>query len=248
MHPLLEALVKLFFPTHPGCQLCSGPKGDSELICPSCRGGLVAWAQQPQCLICGRPLGDRQQQLCPACRRQPPPFDLARAVGPYAGGLRQGIHLLKYKGRKSLAPLLASLMVEIIQQQPPLGQVEAVVPVPLSRQRQWERGYNQAELLAEEVARVLQLPLLKDVLIKHKETPPQTGLSREERIQNLQDAFLVKAPASAILGKNLLLLDDVFTTGSTVSAVARTLKDAGAGKIFVITLANAGKQQSFDQS
>ncbi|SHK77286.1 ComF family protein [Desulforamulus aeronauticus] len=244
MHPLLEALVKLLFPTHPGCQLCGSVTGDSEGICPSCRGWLAGWAKQPHCRVCGRPLGSRHRRpssLCPACHRQPPPFELARAVGPYEGVLRQAIHLFKFKGRKSLAPLLACLMVELIQQQLPLAQCEAILPVPLSRQRQWERGYNQAELLAKEVARGLKLPLLRETLIKYKETPPQTGLPREERKQNLKDAFLLKGPAADIFGRNLLLIDDVFTTGSTASTIAETLKAAGAGKIFVITLANAGK-------
>lgn len=243
MHPLLEALVNLLFPASSGCQLCGRAKGDKEIICPNCRGWLADWAQQPHCRVCGSSLGSggKQSPLCPACRRQPPPFEQARAVGPYEGGLRQAIHLFKYKGRKSLAPLLASLMVEIIQEQTSFNQCEAILPVPLSRQRQWERGYNQAELLAKEVARGLKLPLLKEVLIKSKETPPQTGLHREERKQNLKDAFEVKAPTSDILGKNILLVDDVFTTGSTASAVAETLKGAGAGKIFVITLASAGK-------
>lgn len=241
MHPLLEALVNLFFPARPGCRLCGSVS--QEEICSLCRAWLAAWAKQPHCQVCGRPLttGSQHISLCSGCHRQRPPFDLARAVGPYEGSLRQAIHQLKFKGRKSLAPLLASLMLETIQQHPQFLQCAAILSVPLSRQRQWERGFNQAELLAGEVARGLKLPLLSGVLIKKKETPPQTGLHRDQRKQNLKDAFQIKASVVDIQGQNLLLIDDVFTTGSTASAIVETLKAAGAGKIFVITLANAGK-------
>lgn len=238
MHHLLEALVNLVFPEWPGCKLC-GRLGKEDL-CPACRQELRDWAAKPKCPVCGRPVPPKGRvTLCGDCQSQPPPFEMARAVGPYEGGLRQAIHLFKYKRRKSLAPLLGGLMLETLQKHSRLLHCDLVLPVPMSRGRLRERGFNQAALLARQVARGLNLPLSDRVLIKG-ETPPQTGLTRPQREQNLRGSFQVKAPEE-IRGKNLLIVDDVFTTGSTVSAMAETLKEQGAAGIFVIILANAAK-------
>ncbi|WP_238473356.1 ComF family protein [Desulforamulus profundi] len=204
---------------------------------PSRTAGLGGQTKVPGLRQAGPPQG--RVTLCGDCQSQPPPFEMARAVGPYEGGLRQAIHLFKYKRRKSLAPLLGGLMLETLQKHPRLLHCDLVLPVPMSRGRLRERGFNQAALLARQVARGLNLPLSDRVLIKG-ETPPQTGLTRPQREQNLRGSFKVKAPEE-IRGKNLLIVDDVFTTGSTVSAMAETLKEQGAAGIFVITLANAAK-------
>lgn len=238
MHSLLEALINLIFPTPLGCKLCGG-KSDGD-VCSKCQEWLAAWAERPKCRICGRTITSERSSKCRECHGHRPSFSAARAAGPYEEGLREAIHLLKFKGRKSLVPVLAKLMVQVIQQQPSLQNCQAVIPVPLSRGRLRQRGFNQAELLASEVARGINLPMLSNVLVKHKETPPQTGLTKEQRKINLQDAFKVKAPGE-IKGKNILLLDDVFTTGSTVSTIAQLLRQEGVQEIFVITLANAGK-------
>ncbi|ABO51583.1 phosphoribosyltransferase [Desulforamulus reducens MI-1] len=237
MHFLLEALLNLLFPLPPGCQLC-GRTGDWD-ICPTCSHWLVQWEGKPKCQICGRSLA-YPGVLCQECQHRQPPFVQARAVGPYEGGLRDAIHLLKYKGRKTLVPLLGKLMLELLQRQPELLRAELVVPIPMSPGRRRQRGFNQAELLAREVARGLQLPLMSNVLTKPKETPPQTGLDKNQRRENLRGAFDVNTP-EAIKGKAILIVDDVFTTGSTMAEVAETLHKKGAGKLYVITLANAGK-------
>lgn len=243
MHPLLEALFNLIFPTRPGCQLCGGP--GAEAVCSHCQEWLARWAGQPKCLVCGRPLTGRDRgPKCRECYRQRPPFVLARAAGPYEGPLKQAVHRLKYFGQKSLAPVLAELMLQAIQRQPQMLAAEVVLPVPISPGRLRRRGFNQAELLAREVARGLGLPLLSRVLVKHVETPPQTGLTGVQRRQNLQGSFKVTAPGE-LKDKKILLLDDVFTTGSTVSVIADLLRQQGAGEIFVITLVNTGNQKSF---
>jgi len=165
---------------------------------------------------------------------------MARAAGPYEGPLKEAIHLVKYRGRTSLAPLLAGLMIQVAREHPLFRECQVVVPVPASPGRLRRRGFNQAELLAREVAWGLELPLLPRVIAKHRETPPQTGLAREQRRQNLQGSFKVTAPEE-IAGKTILVIDDVLTTGSTVSAVAELLRQQGSGRIFVITLVNTGK-------
>ena len=238
MNSLLEALCNLLFPQPPGCKLCGGQaEGD---ICPTCRAELANWTKKPKCRICGRPFQtiSPRDGLCPECHRHKPPFTQALAVGPYESHLRDAIHLLKFQGRKSLAPLLGKLLLKTLDQHP--MECHLILPVPLARGRLRERGFNQAELLAREVARGLGIPISNKILIKPTETPHQTGLSREERRKNLQGAFLVKSPEQ-VKDKNILIVDDVFTTGSTACAVAKTLCSQGAAKIFVITLANSTK-------
>ncbi|MCL5289428.1 MAG: phosphoribosyltransferase family protein [Bacillota bacterium] len=240
MHPLLDALLNLLFPEGPGCKLCGSP--GREDLCFACRLALSKWAAEAKCPICGRPVPPQGPQAgqCRECRRQPPPFEMARAVGAYEGGLRQAIHLLKYKGRKSLAPLLGKLLLETLQKHPLLLQCDIVMPVPISRGRLRERGFNQAELLAVEAARGISRPLANQALIKIAETPPQTGLTREQRERNLKGSLQVVLPEE-VRGRNILLVDDVLTTGSTASAAAEALKQQGAARIFVITLASAAK-------
>lgn len=238
MHPLLEALCNLLFPQRPGCQLCGSSTKDD--ICPSCRQELVSWAARPKCRICGRPIQaiTPGAGLCIECQRLKPAFTQALAVGPYESHLREAIHLLKYQGRKAMAPFLGKLLLETLKQYP--LDCHLVLPVPLAPGRLRERGFNQAELLAREIAKGLGIPFSAGILIKPQETPHQTGLTREERRKNLQGAFRVKDPEK-IRGKKILVVDDVLTTGSTATEVAKTLLAWGAAQIYIITLANSAK-------
>lgn len=238
MNPLLEALCNLLFPVPPGCKLCGSSA--EEDICSACRQELTNWANRPKCRICGRPLQaiTLRAGLCTECHRIKPSFTQALAVGPYESHLREAIHLLKYQGRKSLAPVLGKLLLETLRQHP--LDCHLVLPVPLARGRLRDRGFNQAELLAKEVARGLGIPFSARILSKPLETPHQTGLTRGERRKNLQGAFKVSAPQQ-IQGRNLLIVDDVFTTGSTATEVTQTLLSQGAGQIYIITLANSSK-------
>lgn len=238
MHPLVEALLNLFFPTRPGCRLC-GAKSDRD-ICNHCRTWLANWSEAPKCLTCGRPVWSGTCTICGNCSRNRPPFAMAMAAGSYEGCLKESIHRLKYQGRRDLVPVLAELMVEVARQHPGFLESQAVLPVPISPVRLRQRGFNQAELLARHVAKQMELPVLSGTIIKPVDTPPQTGLSGQQRRQNLKDSFKVVSPGD-ITGKTILLVDDVITTGSTVSTIAEILLRAGAGNIFVITIANAGK-------
>lgn len=195
--------------------------------------------------------------LCPECARRNRPFPLVRAAGLYDGPLKEAVHRFKYAGRRSLAAPLAGLLAEVLAgpdftpagfpcakeaacsaggAQPLTGGGWAIVPVPLSPGRLRERGFNQAALLARQLARRLDLPLMERALVKRRETAPQVGLSHRDREKNLSDAFAA-AQNAALPGKNVLLIDDVFTTGSTISAAADILLRAGAGQVYGLVLA-----------
>ncbi len=175
---------------------------------------------------CGEP-APAIEGLCGSCRKCEHLFDFARSALIFTHPLREIIHHLKYADRVSLAKPLGSILRECYQREGFKGSL--VIPVPLHRARERERGFNQAELIASG----LRLPTNSRLLRRRKNTPSQTGLTRNERKRNLAGAFEV---TSCIRG-SVILVDDVYTTGSTMNEIARTLKRAGAERVEVLTVA-----------
>ncbi len=194
------------------------------------------------CTRCGLPfeanLPASGGHLCGLCRLAPPAFDVARSFGVYEGDLRRLIHLLKYDGMRPLAKALATKMASLV---PRLGAVELVVPVPLHRSRRWSREFNQAELLARELSRLVGIPCRPGGLRRVRSTSPQAGLSHRQRRENVRGAFAA-TDAACIKGRRVLLVDDVMTTGATLNACARVLKVAGARYVGSLTLARAKRR------
>jgi ComF family protein len=147
--------------------------------------------------------------------------------------LREAVLYLKYHDRRGLARELGVLMADRLEEMRGEWQPEALVPVPIHRQRRRERGYNQSELLAAVVGERCGLPV-RDALEKVKDTPPQVGLTREERLRNVRDAF--KSRAGAASGRRAVLIDDVQTTGETLEEAAKALLAAGAHAVYALTL------------
>jgi ComF family protein len=219
------ALLDLVFP--PRCAAC-GAGADTEPFCPVC-----ADAVEPVpagCLRCGMP-GPLAQ--CGACDADPPAFDGVRAAGLFGGPLADAIHRLKYGNRPALARPLGAWLARAIALPPNA----AVVSVPLGRGRRIARGYDQAALVADRLARAAGRPRLRTVLARIRETPPQVGRTRAERAGNVAGAF--RATGAAVRGRDLVLVDDVVTTGATADAAAEELRRAGARSVTVIALARA---------
>jgi ComF family protein len=179
---------------------------------------------------------------CRGCHDFEPDFDRAVSFGEYAGSVRGLVHLLKYDNVMPAAPVLGKLLAEAITQLQPWGDSPPLlVPVPLHAGKRRERGFNQAELIVRSAARYLQQPLeIATVLKRQRPTHSQVGLTREERIANLRDAFRVVAP-ERVKGRTVIVVDDVMTTGSTVSECARVLKKAGAERVWAATVARTLK-------
>lgn len=223
---LSKGLLDLLFP--PRCSLC-GAESDAP-ICAACR-DKIDLLPTPLCRKCGLP-AEGSVPRCRQCRGYYA-FDSARSAGWHEEPLRDAIHLLKYRGCRALAAPLARIFVES-----PAGRgisAEAILPVPLHGTRLRARGFNQSELLARELGAAWGIPVLARALVRWRATPSQVGLSAEERQSSLRGAFKVSRP-ELVAGRNLLVVDDVFTTGSTVSEVARTLKLAGAGRVTALTI------------
>jgi len=203
------------------------------------------------CSVCGEALLspaflDRSEPLCGLCQRLHPPFEKAAAYGSYDGGLRDLIHLLKFQQVRPAAAVLGRMLAETITDLDPIipaGQI-LVVPVPLHASKRSQRGFNQSELITRAALRQLHHPerfqVVVDTLVRHRETASQVGLTRHQRRENLRGAFGVVDP-ERIMTRNVLLVDDVYTTGTTVSECARVLRRAGANRVYVATVARTLK-------
>jgi ComF family protein len=198
----------------------------------------------PTCIDRGE--ADRGETRCLLCQRVDPPFERAVAYGSYDGELRDLIHLLKFQQVRPAAAVLGRTLAETIaglERVMPVGTI-AVVPVPLHKRKQGQRGFNQAEMIArgalKELSRPKRFELCTGVLLRRRETGSQIGLTSHQRRENLRGAFAVSDPAR-ILNRDVLLIDDVYTTGTTTSECARVLRRTGAARVWVATVARTLK-------
>lgn len=234
MPHLLRRLLNVFFPRT--CASCGGdvPADGSHAVCDGCWAALPRW-QGLACVVCGLPLPDGGAR-CRDCRRRRRAFRFLRSAGVYEGGLQRLVRRFKFGGRQDLSRPLGRLLADRWRDEPGLGPVDLVLPVPLHWFRERKRGYNQALVLARDFGRKTGLPVRGDVLARERATRPQTDLGRDERRENVEGAFRVRRP-EAVKGKTVLLVDDVCTTGATIEACARALKEAGARRVGALTAA-----------
>lgn len=213
-------------------------------MCPECLDSIEPLAGD-RCLICGERLFTGfAQTLCGECMKERPSFEKASAYGSYTDGLRELIHLLKYDHVLPAAKVLGRMLGEAVSDlAPEFGdRAPLVVPVPLHANKLKQRGFNQSELVAKAMAKGFErkLELAPELLVRKRETDSQTGLTRQQRIANLRGAFRA---TSEIAERDILLVDDVFTTGTTVSECARVLRRAGAQRVWVATIARVLKAE-----
>jgi len=212
-------------------QWCVGCGREVDFICKSCQQTLHK-IMPPLCPRCGQPQPTRI--LCPGCVGWQTQIDGIRSPFRFDGVIRQAIHQLKYRNLRALAVPLARLLHDFLVTNPIPGEV--LVPVPLHHKRLRERGYNQSELLAQELRRLTSLPVMNDCLVRQRHTPPQARTSTvDERRGNVADAFACRR--QRLQEKQILLIDDVATTGATVNACAAALKAAGAASVWGLVLA-----------
>ena len=202
-------------------------------VCSSCEKELP-WIVQPICMKCGKMLDSFQREYCWNCMRYPHWFDRGIAAFSYTGSLRSSVKRMKFGNRQDYLDFFAESMVKQGRKWLELWKPDVIIPVPMYWIKKNRRGFNQSELLAEKIGRLTGIPVRKDILKKIRGTQDQKQLSLEERRKNLESAFSLKKQPEGI--RTVLLVDDVYTTGSTVDALASVLKQSGVEKVYFLTL------------
>ncbi|MBO0746000.1 MAG: ComF family protein [Candidatus Dormibacteraeota bacterium] len=209
---------------------CGGCRALGSWFCPGCR-ALIRPLREPICARCGRELEVRGEAC--RCRRRLRALEAVRSAAAYEGPLERAIHRLKYQGRRPLARVLAELLVERFE--PFLRPEALLLPVPLHPRRRRQRGFNQSQLLVEELRRAWSVGHARGRLVRCRDTRSQVGLDRAQRRRNVEGAFRWRGPD--LEGRPVLLIDDVITTCATVEACARALLEAGAGDVRALSVA-----------
>jgi ComF family protein len=219
--------------------LCGGCQKPGSRWCEDCQKQTELFPDQI-CQICGCELPITG--VCYICSQNPPPFTALRAWAKYNGQIRNAIHRMKYAGDIALAEILARPLVNFIREQP--WQIDLLTAVPLGVARRKYRGYNQASLISLPLALGIDKPFRPKAISRVRETETQVGLTSLERRENVKDAF--SASRKIVKQKNVLLVDDITTTGSTMVACANALLEAGAREVFGIALARPYRDQDID--
>ncbi|MCF8473513.1 MAG: ComF family protein [Emcibacter sp.] len=225
----------------PRCLSCGGAVQDTGRLCADCWKSIT-FLQGPACACCGYPfefdpnvISCHEKTLCGACSAKKPIYDCARAAMRYDDGSRRMIISFKHGDRTDYADFFSQLLIQTSASL--TGEDAIVVPVPLHKRRLQRRRYNQSALVARNFATKKGLHYIPDMLIRQKHTPPQEG-NYSHRKRNVMGAFKIKPQYQDILkGREIILIDDVYTTGATVKACAHTLKRAGAAQVEILTIA-----------
>ncbi len=215
------------------CVLCGLPSGPA-CICSACKADLP-W-QGAHCLRCGLPVGSARDRICGRCIQKTPPF--FRTVSPlqYEFPANRLVQAFKFKRQLAAGRVLSQLICEYVTRHK-IDLPDMLIPVPLHNRRLMSRGFNQAYELAHHAGQVLDIPLLPSALRRHRNTKAQSGLSRKQRRKNVRGAFYWHGPVKPAC--HIVLIDDVMTTGTTISECARILKKAGAKRVDVWVAARA---------
>lgn len=225
-------LLNLIYPRR--CPICDGLTGSHKILaCASCRQRL-AYVREPACKKCGKPLEKEETEYCADCARRKHAYARGRAVFPYDRLMRASIARFKYRGRREYADFYAEEMVKSLGELLLSWEPDALIPVPLHKSRMKRRGFNQAELTARKIGESLGIPVKTGLLLRTKKTSPQKELNDTQRRANLKNAFQVSQ--NDVRLKKVVLVDDIYTTGSTMDAAASVLLEHGAEKVYFLAI------------
>lgn len=234
---MFQTILDIIYPVR--CPICNEiviPKGTK--ICASCWEKLH-YIKEPRCKKCSKPIELEEKEYCSDCQRKNFNFEKGYAVWEYDAVMQHSIANFKYHNKKEYAKFYIQEMVEYYSDCIRKISPDVIVPIPIHRSKYLERGYNQTEILALGIGNKLEIPVLSHLLIRNKKTLPQKQLSDKERLRNLMEAFcyndkLVNTYHETI--KKVLLIDDIYTTGSTIEACTNVLKANGISEVYFIVL------------
>lgn len=237
---MINFLLDFLYPRR--CPVCDEvvKKMDGN-SCASCK-NIFPPISPPYCFKCGRPLTDDTEEFCSSCLKNEPSFDRGFSLWNYNNpALRKSLHYFKYKGRKEYADFYAEKLLEAFPFLFSSRSISAFIPVPIHKKRYQKRGYNQAGVLAEKLSILTGIPVIQDFLIRSKNTIPQSRLTFQGRKKNLQDAFLINKNSPHFYSQlsTVILIDDIYTTGSTANVCSHLLKEYGVLKVYVLCLSSS---------
>lgn len=233
----VRKILDLFYPRK--CAICNRVLGKQEVdICQTCRRDIKP-IQGSICLKCGKKINENKE-FCQDCKNMSHVFEWGVSCFRYKD-VKDAIFRIKYAGREDLIPYFAREIVSALRSDMMQMKADCLIPIPMHRTRKRKRGYNQAELLANEIGIRMQIPVISNAVYRKIKTTPMKYLSVKQRQLNLKRAFIIGE--NDVKLKTIILVDDIYTTGSTVDSVATVLKRAGALKIFVVTLAIGDDQK-----
>ncbi|NLK21800.1 MAG: ComF family protein [Epulopiscium sp.] len=229
----LDIILDIIYP--PRCIFCKDiiPIQKEKGICEECKKNL-SFVEGKTCQRCGKPI-EKKRDTCLDCIKYPPEYEKGWAVFVYEGLIRDMMYRFKYGGYKEYARYLGHLMADKIRNEAPNEKFDLIIPIPIHPNRKKSRGYNQGEELAKTISKELNSPMDTSILIRTKETRPQSGLTIIERKNNIKNAFKIKINMD-LKQMKILLVDDIYTTGATINSCAKLLKNKNAGKIYFVSL------------
>lgn len=229
---IVDKLLDMIYPRR--CPACDGivPSGDG-LICRGCVKRLP-YIKEPYCMKCGKELRHEEEEYCEDCRKREHVYTAGRALFSYNEVMQRSVSAFKYKGRQEYAVFYGSEMAKHFKQQLKRWGAQVLIPVPVHKSRYRQRGYNQAALLAKSLSRYTGIPVDEGMLVRSKKTAAQKTLNNKERRKNLQGAF--QLAKNVVQYKKIVLVDDIYTTGSTADACAGVLIQGGAEHVYLLCL------------
>ncbi len=228
-----DKVLDFFYPAR--CPVCDNVLAVGESgICPECL-TRIKYIREPKCFRCGKPL-EEEEEFCGDCRGKKYAFLSGNALLLYDGSMQESIARFKYYGRREYAGIYAQQLYKRYHKW--IGQIrpDALIPVPIHRSRLNKRGYNQAELIAVHLGKMMQIKVRTDLLMRVRKTKPQKELTAAERLKNLEDAFCPGRGREELnrLPECVIIIDDIYTTGSTMEACSRVLRSIGISKIYFL--------------
>ncbi len=232
MYKVFDVLGDLMFPTR--CPVCDKvvPRWD-EGICYECLKN-IRYVEPPRCLKCGKHIEEEIKEYCSNCEERHHIFKQGRALFYYKD-IAKAVYRYKYKGRKAYAKVFGKEMVCYLGDYIKSLGADAIIPVPLFKRKERRRGYNQATLLARILGEELEIPVLEKMVVRNRNTEPLKLLNPEERLNNLKKAFILVE--NGVKLKRVIIIDDIYTTGSTIDTMAELLMEWGIEEVYFVTLA-----------
>ena len=229
MNVLLEKCLGMLYPQT--CCFCG--KISKKPLCKNCL-SKIEYTSPPYCKKCGKPIAISEDSLCFDCKHQKRFFETGRSVWIHQGNVKWSIYQFKYHNRRIHAEFYANELWRLYGEEILNWNVDVIMPVPLHKKRRRKRGYNQAEVLAEKIGKKMGVPVDTWSVIRMKNTRPQKILGSQKRKENLEHAFVIKKLRPDT--ECVLIVDDIYTTGNTINAMAKTLREHGVHKVFFLTI------------